>query len=43
MGKHQLTVRTRDGYFPREIKQMHEVQTAQEIKTGTPPPPTPRQ
>ena len=37
MGKHQLTVRTRDGYFPRELKQMREVQTAQEIKTGTPP------
>ncbi|HET7349210.1 MAG TPA: VWA domain-containing protein [Acidobacteriaceae bacterium] len=42
MGKHQLTVRTRDGYFPRELKQMREVQTAQEIKTGTPPP-TPQQ
>src|SRR5690348_16293491 len=43
MGKRQLTVRTRDGYFPRELKQMREVQTAQEIKTGTPPPATPQQ
>ena len=38
MGKHQLTVKTRNGYFPREIKQMHEVQTAEEIKTAPPPP-----
>lgn len=43
MGKHQLTVRTRDGYYPRELKQMREVQTAQEIKTSTPPPATPQQ
>ncbi|HKO12578.1 MAG TPA: VWA domain-containing protein [Acidobacteriaceae bacterium] len=43
MGKHQLTVKTRDGYYPRELKQMREVQTAQEIKTSTPPPPTPQQ
>jgi VWFA-related protein len=43
MGKHQLTVKTRNGYYPREIKQMHEVQTAEEIKTSTPPPPAPQQ
>lgn len=38
LGKHQLTVRTRTGYFPREIQQMHEQQTAEEIKTAQPPP-----
>lgn len=36
-GKHQLTVKTRNGYFPREIQKMHEVQTAEEIKTAPAP------
>jgi len=40
LGKHQLTVRTRTGYFPREIQQMHQEQTAEEIKTAQSPPPT---
>lgn len=38
LGKHELTVRTRTGYFPREIQQMHQEQTAEEIKTAQPPP-----
>lgn len=39
--KQQLVVRTRNGYYPREIKQMHSEETAQEVKTGQPAPEQP--
>lgn len=38
LGKHELTVKTRPGYFPRDIQQMHQAKTVEEIKTAQTPP-----